>query len=172
MDTAEQFAPLVQVYVHILEHADQVLPYTLLSNCAQILPRLYSSGLVLPIMFLVDDVANGEDIEEPIWSLDLAQHIGPYTHYHQIHDSIFAPTIVGGDIASDLEEIYYDLKPPLAGFLSGEERLYTSAVNTWYQHIHGSCGERIVNVLQGLHFLLNGNMPMDYISPEETPWYS
>jgi len=144
----------------------------LLANCAQILPRLYSSGLMLPIMLLADDITDGEDIQEPLWSLDLAQYIEPYNHYQQVHNPIFDSKIVRGDIASDLERIYYDLKPPLAAFLSGEDVLYTSAVNAWYQHIHGSCGERIVNVVRALHFLLNGNMPMDYISPEETPWYT
>jgi hypothetical protein len=118
MHTAEQFASLVQAYVRILEHADQLLPYMLLANCAQILPQLYSFGLILPVMVLADDITDSQDIQEPLWSLDLAQYIEPYNHYQQIHDPIFASKIVRGDIASDLERIYYDLKPPLATFLS------------------------------------------------------
>ena len=160
MDYHSQFVPLVRAYANIIETAATLTAYTLLTECALLLPELYAWGYRLPDI-LPPDLDNNQvpatEITRPLFA-----RFGPYARYRLVYDPIFDEEMVIAYIADDLADIYHDLKRPLIVFDRGEEKAQQLALWEWRFTLRGHSGDHIVNVLRPIHILINAHMPPDF----------
>jgi hypothetical protein len=157
MSGIENFLSLVREYVLLVDNADSISAYQLLSKCAMLLPKIYSLGLGLPDTEPKNDEIVTYERNSPIGVL--GSKFGKYDIYWEVLDPVFKEEVGAGTLSEDLAEIYMELKGPLIAYEKGQE---FDAIWQWKFNIKSHCGDHLVDALRTIHRLVNDHMDPDY----------
>jgi len=149
-------AALVREYVTLINSADELSPYELLSTCRTLLPRIYAVGVQLPEIE-PDDTSGPPEVESPYDAL--ASRFGKLDHYREVFDPFAADPPVFGSLSDDLADVYIDLA---AGLIEYDAGRVANAQWTWRFVLREHAGDHLVGALKAIHWLLDERMDPEF----------
>jgi len=172
-DADSKFAELAEHYCALIERHRSIDRQAFLGEVHALLPRLYSSALVLPGIDAAENEAgdHGEELDttgtssNPVADRDRADHadwhrlftslgalLGDWDCYRKVFDPYKPPSEseVTGTLADDLSDIYGDLKAGLRKWQRGE---CEAAAWDWRFGFEYHWGRHLVGALQALYVL-------------------
>jgi hypothetical protein len=165
-----EFREVAQRFIALIDGRDRLTATDLLHRAHFALPRLYSSGLALPVKpeeayeedddtvleYHEPDISLHQSLWRPIFG-SLTTQIGPlWNCYQEVFDPYADPPedVVTGSLADDLADIYVDLREGAQLWSRG---LHDEAVWQWRFSFESHWGEHATGALRAIRALAFGH---------------
>ena len=157
----DDFVHLVRQYLTLIDVLPGPNAKDFLSNCAIVLPQIYSLAHQLPDVELPDDdpLEGSIGIESPIGRIIRA--LGKYDLYYEVFDPVTEKDAIPHSLSNDLADIYLDLMRPLLKHDSGDEANQRLAIWEWKFHLQIHWGHHLVDALRPIHRLIYEHLGSD-----------
>jgi hypothetical protein len=162
-----EFVTVANEYCSFVETVDQFTRKDFLSRIQKLFPLLYLKASLLP----EPDAKLPDEMAEKFISEDdynyilnkLAVKIGEYDAYQEIYDSSlqYSYIPVEGSIAENITDIYQDLKDFILSYRIGTVEVMNDALRECRANYEQYWGQRLVNGLRAIHYLLYSNVNLD-----------
>jgi hypothetical protein len=168
-----EFVTVANEYCSFVEAVDQFTRKDFLSRIQKLFPLLYLKASLLPEPDpkLQDEIAEKFVSEEDYNFIlnKLANKIGEYDAYQEIYDSSlqYSYIPVEGSIAENITDIYQDLKDFILSYRIGTVEVMNDALRECRNNYEQYWGQRLVNGLRAIHYLLYSNVNLD--EEDKTP---
>jgi hypothetical protein len=162
----ESFVSLVRQYCAVIDEASTLDRAEILARIYPILPRLIDQAIAMP---KIGDSEETEEVEDTQSDDDLPkksrstheerrqvyklfqEKLGAWDQYCEIFDPNKDMDPIGGSLADDLADIYFDLKEGLALHESGESEP-SQVIWEWRFSFDIHWGEHATSALRALYF--------------------
>ncbi|MFP4366421.1 MAG: DUF5063 domain-containing protein [Bacteroidales bacterium] len=161
-----EFVAVANEMCTFLEQADSFARADFVDKSRKILPLLYYKATLLPSTEAIFEDGTERFVTEEDWQSvhdGVLQKLGRYNDYPEVLDPVIKDTEdkVGGSIAENLADIYQDIKDFVMLYRMGTVELMNDALWECMQHFDQNWGQKLLNSLRALHYLLHGAVTME-----------
>lgn len=170
-----EFVTVANEYCSFIEKAEHFSKKDFLSRIQKVFPLLYLKASLLPEpdMELTDEAPEKYVTEEDYNYIHdkLLSRLGDVDAYQEIYDSSlqYSYIPVEGSISENITDIYQDLKDFILSYRIGTIEVMNDAFVECRNNFEQYWGQKLVNALRAIHFLLYSNTNLEEDDdPEKT----
>ena len=162
-----EFVTVANEYCSFVEAVDDFSRKDFLSRIQKLFPLIYLKASLLP----EPDSELPDEVSEKFVSEDdynfilnkLTVKLGEFDAYQEIYDSSFqySQIPIEGSIAENITDIYQDLKDFILCYRIGTIEVMNDALRECSTNFEEYWGQRLVNGLRAIHYLLYSNTNLD-----------
>lgn len=157
-----EFVTVAHEYCSFLERAGEFDQYTFSDKTIKLLTVVYLKGTLLPEVELINEEGNEKFVTELDWEFirnGVLQQLNDNDTYLDFFDSEMneTPEPVTTSISENIADIYQDLKDFISIYQLGIDELANDAIYECYSNFKTYWGQRVLNSLRILHFLIYSN---------------
>jgi len=162
-----EFVTVANEYCSFVETVDHFTRKDFISRIQKLFPLLYLKASLLP----EPDLETSDETPEKFIGEDdynfilnkLVSKFGEFDAYQEIYDSSlqYSYIPVEGSIAENITDIYQDLKDFILCYRIGTLDVMNDALSECRNNFEQYWGQRLVNGLRAIHYLLYGNANLD-----------
>ena len=162
-----EFVTVANEYCSFVEAVDHFNRKDFISRIQKLFPLLYLKASLLPEPDLeISDEAPEKFVGEDDYNFilnKLVSKIGEFDAYQEIYDSSmqYSHIPVEGSIAENITDIYQDLKDFILCYRIGTLEVMNDALGECRNNFEQYWGQRLVNGLRAIHYLLYGYANLD-----------
>lgn len=170
-----EFVTVANEYCSFVETVDHFTRKDFLSRIQKLFPLLYLKASLLPEA----DPEMEDEVSEKFVSEDdynfilnkLVAKFGEFDAYQEIYDSSlqYSYIPVEGSIGENITDIYQDLKDFILNYRIGTVEVMNDALKECRNNYEQYWGQRLVNGLRAIHYLLYSNANLDEEDKEPEP---
>jgi len=170
-----EFVTVANEYCSFIEKAEHFSRKDFLSRIQKIFPLLYLKAALLPEP---DSEVSEEEAEKYVTEEDynyihdkLISKLGDADAYQEIYDSSLQYNYIPmeGSISENIADIYQDLKDFVLSYRIGTVEVMNSAFTECRNNFEQYWGQKLVNALRAIHFLLYSNTNLDEENKDQDP---